>query len=143
MGVNKELFFLALLVVLIFSFAGCEGKDWRQHNGYVISTDYGERHFVSHKDPTGYGGDVIVGPKITHWNTYNEYLLVYKVPNPKKDLDFPWANETGYVIINTSDGGTTFSKMRKNYEDMAVKHLGIPQAETVLHSIYHSIKTIR
>ncbi len=142
-GVARGLLFLVLLATLTLSFAGCKGKDWRQHNGYVIVADYGDRHAVIHDHPTGYGGDFIVGPKITHWNTYNEYLLVYKVPNPKHDLDVPWANETGYVIINTSDGSTTFSKIHEKYEDMAVKQLGIPKAETVLHSIYLSIKTKR
>ncbi len=142
-GLAQCLQFLVILTTLALSFAGCKGKDWRHHNGYVIVADYGDRHAVIHDDPTGYRGDFIVGPRITHWNTYDEYLLVYKVPNPKNDLNVPWAAETGYAIINTFDGSTTFSEMRENYKYMAVIQLGIPEAETVLHSIYPSIKTKR
>jgi hypothetical protein len=118
---GRTIFCVAVLTIM----SGC--RDWRHHQGYKIVADHGDRHAVV------YGSDIIVGPKITHWGIFRDYLLVYKEAH---DSDMKWSDQAGYIIIDTSDGTTTFSATKKEYQSILVKQLGVPAYETELQSIF-------
>lgn len=125
MGVRKS-FNMAAVLLLLLAFVGC--RDWRQLNGYRIIHNNDEKHFVVHEN------DQIVSPKITHWGTFSNYLMVYKIQEDEP-VD-KWLDRTGYFLIDTSDGQTTFAATIEEYKEVAVGQLGFPLTETELEPIY-------
>ena len=113
-----------ILPVGLALLAGC--GDWRHHKGFKIVADGNDRHKVVHLSET------VVGPDITQWGIYKDYLILYKTSTNEAGK---WADLAGYVFIDTDDGQTTFAATQKEYEAIAVQQLDIPLIETTLTPI--------
>lgn len=116
--------YYVLLVCLALT--GCLAD--RQYKGYRLVDTTGDNFALLNTS------GLVLGPSITNWNVWRNYIFLKKVAGPEDFNSYPHTSDVGLAILHTGTGKLSFYKNASDYERQ-LNSLAVPTKYRALHRV--------